>query len=190
MSSSGMHLVKRGLIGGALLLSLVAMGVAVARAAGGEFIPSVGVTKAVKNDGADAKLYGGVEFRGNIAPMLQTGIGVSYREEERAGDLLKVRMWPVTGSLWLRPIPNLYAGGGVGWYYTTYHYAPSTGIDNSTKQQFGVHLGGGFEVPLTPVVGLDMNGRYIFMKKAHSELPPEAFNADFWTTGVGLAFKF
>lgn len=188
MSDSAYHIVKRGIIGGALLLSLVAMGVAVAHAT--EIIPSLGVTKAVKDDGADAKLYGGLAFRSQLLPLIQGEIGIAYREEDRSGDLLKLRMWPVTASAWLRPIPSLYAGGGAGWYYTTYDYASSTPFKDTTKQQFGVHLGGGLAIPLTPMVGLDLNGRYIFMKKQHSELPPESFNPDFWTTSLGLAFKF
>ncbi len=165
------------------------MGVVVAHASS-ELVPSVGITQAVKNEGASAKMYGGLALRSNIIPFVQGEIGVAYREEDRSGDLLKLRMWPVTASAWLRPIPNLYAGGGVGWYYTTYDYASSTPFNDTTKQQFGVHLGGGLAIPLAPGLGLDLNGRYIFMKKAHSELPPEQFNPDFWTTSLGLAIKF
>src|SRR5205814_1094707 len=82
---------------------------------------------------------------GAVLPFLKTEIGVAYRSETRLGGDLKVRMWPVTGSLWLAPLPMLYAGGGVGWYHTTFDYAPALAIANETKERFGVHLGGGIE---------------------------------------------
>jgi hypothetical protein len=49
-------------------------------------------------------------------------------------------------------------------------------------------------VPLTPALGLDLNGRYIFMQKdnklAWSTAWPTEFNPDFWNASVGLAIKF
>jgi len=182
------RLLDRILIGGLLLLVLLLLGLQVARA--GEIIPSIGITRPTDSPGSDAKISGGVAFRGSIAPMLKSEIGVSYRSQELNGGDLKVHMWPVTTSLWVTPIPTVYAGGGVGWYHTTLEYSPALAFTESTSQEFGVHLGAGFTVPLAPMAAIDVNGRYIFMKDQASQLPPNSFDPDFWTTTVGLAFRF
>jgi opacity protein-like surface antigen len=79
---------------------------------------------------------------------------------------------------------------GVGWYQTSFDYADRTGLPNSTSTNFGIHVGGGLEVPIAPAVGLDLNGRYVMLRDQESHLIPEKFNPDFWTTSVGLAIKF
>jgi len=177
-------------LAGTLLLTpmFLAM-VPVARA--GEIIPSVGITKSAKDSNANAEVYGGVAFRGNILPMLKSEVGIAYRRESRLNGDLMVRQWPVTASLWLAPIPALYAGGGVGWYHTTLDYSESLPLlTDETHQRFGVHLGGGVEVPLGQSAAVDLNGRYVYLGTEQSQLPPEQFDPDFWTTTVGLAFHF
>jgi opacity protein-like surface antigen len=98
-------------------------------------------------------------------------------------------MWPVTASLYLRPVPALYAGAGVGWYHTTFDYASGVPLADETHQDFGVHVGGGFQVPLGAGAAVDLNGRYVMLRDQDSHLVPEKFNPDFWTTSIGLAFK-
>jgi len=49
---------------------------------------------------------------------------------------------------------------------------------------------GGLGVPLGPAVALDLNGRYVFLKQDGTPLPPRQWNADYWSTTAGLAFKF
>jgi opacity protein-like surface antigen len=180
---------RRAAFGTLVLAGLIYAG---ATSWAGELIPSVGVTKGVEGGGndTDAKLYGGVAFRGNIAPILKSEIGISYRNETRLNGDLNVRMVPVTAWLWLTPIPALYAGGGVGWYHTRFDYNPALPFTDTTEQKFGVHLGGGLEVPLSPAAALDLNGRYVFMDKQNSQLPPAQFNPDFWSTTLGLAIHF
>ncbi len=173
-----------------LLLGLTALGAHTAR--GAELIPSVGLTRSVNGD-ADAKAFGGIAVRGDLLPFLQDEIGVSYRSESVQGGLLKTRMWPVTASLWLKPVPFVYGGAGVGWYNTTYDYNQAVlgnAVQDVTKQQFGVHVGGGLRAPLTPAVALELNGRYVMMRNPHDVLVPEHFNPDFWTASAGLAFHF
>ena len=182
------RLLDRFLIGGLLLLVLLLLGLQVAHA--GEIIPSIGITRPSDGTGSDATVSGGLAFRGSIAPILKSEVGVSYRDQELNNGDLKVRMWPITGSLWLTPLPNFYAGGGVGWYHTTLDYAPSLGLPASTSQDFGVHLGGGLNVPIAPRAAVDLHGRYIFMGDKSSELPPNSYDPDFWTTSVGLAIRF
>ncbi|MBI1797530.1 MAG: outer membrane beta-barrel protein [Candidatus Eisenbacteria bacterium] len=173
-----------------LVCAIASLAVAgAARASGSELIPSIGVTRSVHDSNADAQVYGGLAVRTTMLPGLKAEIGAAYRSEDRNGGSLKVRQWPVTGSLWLTPLPVIYAGGGVGWYHTTFDYAPALAIANQTTEKFGVHLGGGLEVPLGPAA-LDLNGRYVFLGTEQSQLPPQKFNPDFWTTTLGLAIRF
>ena len=167
-------LLDRALIATLIFLVLLLMGIQVARA--GEIIPSIGLSHSTANHDGEAKVFGGLAFRGNLAPLIKTEVGLAYRSESFANNDLTVRMWPLTASLWLTPMPTLYAGGGVGWYNTTLDYAKSTGFEDKTTQEFGVHLGGGLRVPIGPVAALDLNGRYVFLDQQASELPP-----NFWT---------
>jgi opacity protein-like surface antigen len=141
-----------------ILSSLAAL--AAQRAAAMELIPSVGLTRSV--EGSDeTKAFGGLALRGSLTPLFMTEIAASYRSESRFDDQLKIRTWPVTASLYFRPMRPIYAGAGVGWYQTSFDYAESLGLPSETHQEFGVHAGGGLEVPIGPKLGVDMNGRYV-----------------------------
>jgi hypothetical protein len=183
-----LRLLDRALIGALLLLALVLLGVNAARA-DGQIVPSVGMTRPVDGDD-QSKISGGLAVRGDILPFLMAEVGASYRNDEFFGGDLDVRQWPVTASLYVKPISNIYAGGGVGWYHTTFDYADATGIPTSTSEEFGVHLGGGLQIPIAPVAAIDLNGRYVMLRDQESHLVPEKFDPDFWTTSLGLAIKF
>jgi hypothetical protein len=153
-------------------------------------IPSIGLSKSTDSNSGDAKVYGGLALRVPLASILAGEVGISYRQESFLDENLKVRMWPVTASLWLKPAPMLYLGGGIGWYKTTFDYAETFPAADHTTSNFGEHIGGGLSVPLGPRVGLDLNGRYIFMSKENDAFLPSNFNPDFWTTSLGLALNF
>jgi len=178
----------RSLAGTLLLAVLASASAGVSRAA--QIIPSIGYTKSTDANAGDGKFLGGLALRVPLLPFLSAEGGIAYRQDSFSGDDLKVRMWPVTASLWLTPVPMLYAGGGLGWYRTTYDYASSLPFKDTTTNKIGVHLGGGVAVPLAPALGLDLNGRYIFMQKEDSLEFPTEFNPDFWSASVGLAIKF
>ena len=172
-----------------LALGLVASlwNVPVSRA-GGEIVPSVGLTRAVDSD--DTKSNLGLALRGNLAgPVVQTELGVSYRKEERFDGGLELKMIPITASLLVRPVPLLHADVGAGWYNTKFDYA-SPLLEDETKQEFGVHLGGGLQAPIAPRLALDLTGRYVFMRDQESKLVPEKFDPDFWSMSAGLAIGF
>jgi hypothetical protein len=183
-----MDLLGRALFAVGLLLTMLLFGIQLARAT--EIIPSVGITRAVDTDDKSSKISAGLAVRGDLAPFLMAEIGASYRSEERFGGDLRIKQWPITGSLWLKPVSMLYAGGGVGWYHTTLDYAESLALANDTKQQFGVHLGGGLRVPLMPMASFDLSGRYVFLEDVGQKLSTERFDPDFWTTSLGLAIRF
>jgi hypothetical protein len=181
------NLARRLVAGAVALILLLLVGITVSQA--GEIVPAVGVTKSVDGDD-DANFFGSLSFRGRPLPLLMTEIGAAYRQESRFDEQLKIRQWPVTASLYLTPVPMIYAGGGVGWYQTTFDYRDDTLFEDETKQEFGVHLGGGFQVPIGPAAAVDLNGRYVMMRDQQSRLIPESFDPDFWSTSLGIAFKF
>src|SRR5712664_1866282 len=76
-------LLDRAMIGALLLLALVLLGVNAARA-GGQIVPSVGMTRAVDGDD-QSKISGGLALRANIVPFLMAEIGASYRNDEYFG---------------------------------------------------------------------------------------------------------
>jgi hypothetical protein len=182
-------LLLRLLMGVGVLVATILLGVGVARPA--EIIPSMGVTKPVDGDD-DARVFAGLAVRAGLAPALATEIGVGYRSEERFDSALTTRMWPVTASLWLTPVPALYAGAGVGWYHVTLDADETLAplAEDETRQEFGVHVGGGLRVPLAQAAAIDLQGRYVMMREQESRLVPERFDPDFWTTSVGLAIRF
>src|SRR5512134_2508933 len=137
---------RAGSLVATLLVAVLALaGVRSAQAV--EIIPSVGITKSARNSSERARVYGGLAVRGSFLPFLKSEVGVAYRNEERLNGGLNVKMWPVTASLWLAPIPALYAGGGVGWYHTTLDYAAALPVQDETHQEFGMHVGGGLAIP-------------------------------------------
>jgi Outer membrane protein beta-barrel domain len=188
-SNRSLGILPRLAVAGALLAFMLAAGISVANAV--EIIPSAGLTRNV--DQTTANMFGSLAVRGQVMPLLATELGVAYRSESHAGDLLKVRMWPVTASMWVTPIPAFYAGGGVGWYNITFDYddAVAPPLQDHTEQEFGVHLGGGVRVPLAPSAAVDLNGRYVMLRNQDEDrLIPEQFNPNFWQMSAGLAFKF
>jgi opacity protein-like surface antigen len=171
--------------------AMAALLAAATPAHGGELIPSIGLTKTTE-EGADTDILGGLAVRADLATVLKGEIGVQYRDEGRFNDNLKIRTWPITASLWLQPLPMFYAGGGVGWYHTTYDWVDELlAPEDETDQDFGVHLGGGFRVPLAPTVNVDLNGRYAFLGEVESEFEElDNLDPDFWTLSLGLAIGF
>lgn len=172
-----------------LILAAIALACFTVRATpAASLVPSVGLTKPV-NGGGDAKMSTGLALRSDITPGIMGEIGVSYRSESRFDNQLDVRSWPVTASLYFKPGP-LYVGGGVGWYQTSFAYPAGSPFQDETRQDFGVHAGGGLELPVTKAVGVDLNGRYVMMQPQESRLVPEDFDPDFWAMSLGLAMHF
>jgi hypothetical protein len=180
------QLLRRALVGAIAFWVTLTVGVQIARSA--ELVPSIGWMRLTGE--AESKSFGNLALRGNMLPVLKSEIAVGYRNEERIANQLDVRMVPVTTSLYLAPVPAIYAGGGVGWYHTTFDYSSSVPLADRTSEEFGVHLGGGVQVPLAPSASVDLGGRYVMMREQDSHLIPERFDPDFWVTTLGLAIHF
>jgi len=172
-----------------LALAVSALAVTQGIASATELIPSVGLTRSVDSD--EAKSLYGLALRSYIVPhVIQGEIQGQYRQEELYNGDLHLKTWPVTASLYVAPIQQVYVGAGAGWYHNTFDYRDELNIPNKTTEQFGVHVGGGMQLPIMPGAALDLNGRYVFLEDQHSELIPEKFNPDFWSASLGLALKF
>jgi opacity protein-like surface antigen len=180
---------NKALVGGMIVAGTLFAFAPVVRAA--EIVPAIGITNSTEDSDDDVKLFGSLAFRGNLADALKAEIGVMYRNESFMNGNLNVRQWPLTASLYVTPTPQLYLGGGVGWYNTTLDYDDDLNIDSKTQQDFGFHVGGGIQVPVSEAMAVDLGGRYTFMDDIETELDDLAnLNPDFWTTSLGLAFKF
>lgn len=172
-----------------LVLSAIALAFLTVRATpAASLVPSVGLAKPASGDG-DAKMSTGLALRSDLTPGLMGEIGISYRSESRFNNQLDVRSWPVTASLYFKPGP-VYVGAGVGWYQTSFAYPDGSPFEDETRQDFGVHAGGGLELPISKAVGVDLNGRYVMMQDQQSRLVPEDFDPDFWAMSLGLAMHF
>lgn len=178
---------QRVLFGALVLLLLVLAGLSSARAT--EIVPSVGVSHTLDTDQNRAFL--GLELRTNVAPMVKLGLGAGYRSEKYYGGLMTATTVPLTASLWVQPVPFFYAGGGAGAYVTLLGYEGAGAVvPDASKTSFGGHVGGGFNIPLAPMLALDLQGRYAFLGKQASALGSGEFDPSFWGASAGLALKF
>jgi len=172
-----------------VLIFIVALLVGISAAHAAEIVPSIGVTRASDGSG-ETKTFYGLALRGNLAPMLKHEMAAGYRSEEYFDGDLKVTMVPVTASIWLTPVPVIYAGGGVGLYVTTLSYRDALLVPDTSKLKFGAHLGGGLSFPLAPMVAVDLNSRYVFIEEQATALTQGNVDPDYWSTSVGIAIKF
>ena len=183
-----MRLLDRILIGVLVLLAMLLAGLQAARAA--EVVPSVGISRSTSGDGSTTT-FAGVALRGSVLPLLKSEIAIAYRSEPYNNGDLNVRMWPVTASLWLTPLPTLYVGGGAGLYHTTYDYKAALGLPDATSREFGTHVGGGLTLPLLPgIASVDLGGRYVSLREKESLIAPGRITQSFWSTSLGVAIKF
>lgn len=172
-----------------LMLSAACLMALAAPSPGSELIPSVGWMRSVNSE--DTRAFAGLALRAPvIRNVLQSEIGIAYRHEDFGGGDLRVHSWPLTASLWLTPARMLYAGGGLGWYNTTYQYREGSPYLGSTSQKIGIHLGGGVRVPVGHGAAVDLGSRYVFLGSDEHALVPHDFNPDSWNTSVGLAIRF
>lgn len=184
------NLIRRAMPCGLALALFMFTGLRAAHAV--QLVPSVGLSQAT--DGGDSRMHVALALRQSLLPRVQAELQVAHRSEEFAfaGENFTMRTIPVTASLWASPVPMLYAGGGVGAYVQAVEYENNL-LPTSNETQLGVHLGGGMRFSLAPMVGLDLQGRYVFLGELgeqSSQLAAGEFNPSFWTVSAGLAIGF
>jgi hypothetical protein len=180
-------LLKHALIGSWMCASLLLVTAGAAHAV--QIMPSIGISQS--QDGGNNEVMYGLALRNGLLPRTQAELQVGYRKEtyDVSGQSFDLNTTPVTVSLWASPVPMLYAGGGVGAYIQSIKYGNNV-YPASNDTQFGAHLGGGFRFSMTPMVGFDLQGRYVFMKDRAEQLSSGNFNPSFWTLQAGLAVGF
>src|SRR5262245_59525288 len=180
-------LLKRASLGSLVSAGLLLATLGAAQAA--QIVGSIGISQAPAG-GSNQMMYA-IALRNSFLPKTQADIQVGYRSETReiAGQSFDLRTTPVTLSLWANPVPMFYAGGGVGLYVQSVKYAGNI-YPASNDTNFGAHLGGGMRFSMTPMVGVDVQGRYVFLKDQATALASGNFNPSFWTLSAGLAIGF
>jgi hypothetical protein len=170
-----------------LALALVTFGAREANAI--QIVPSIGISQSP--DGGDNRTMMAVALRNGFLPRTQIEFQAGYRSEEMefAGQNFEMKTVPLTLSVWASPVPMLYAGGGVGAYLQGIEYESNI-YPASNEVQFGAHLGGGLRLSLVPMVGLDLQGRYVFLGQTSTEIPSGEVDPSFWSLSAGLAIGF
>ncbi|MBI4766088.1 MAG: outer membrane beta-barrel protein [Deltaproteobacteria bacterium] len=114
-------------------------------------------------DADEGKLYGGLQVRWKVFPALAIEGLVDYHPEQTFPDNKKITSYPVLVSALFYLIPGApvspYLLGGVGWYYSKVEDNSGTNWTND----FGAHLGGGLDIPLSPQVVFNADLRYYFL---------------------------
>ena len=113
---------------------------------------------------------------------------VDYRREN-LGSGISRRTWPVTASLAIYPLPEIYALAGLGWYNTTLDLPKGSQYSDRTKTRLGYHLGAGVELAVLPSLRLIADGRYHFVDYKFRDIPSEIGHrrADFFSLNAGVA---
>lgn len=182
---ASMPLLYRAAIGVIVFLLLLLAGLRSANAA--EIVPSIGVSR--MSDAEDNKVFVALGLRSGLVPRVETEINVGYRKEQSEG-AFEMSTVPVTLSLWVSPVPMLYAGGGGGAYFQAIRYEDSLLVPNESETQWGAHVGGGFRFPLAPMARVDLGARYVFLEEKAAQLGGGSFDPSFWTASAGLAIGF
>jgi len=180
--------VAQGAAFASILLALTSLG-GLRTAQAAQIVPSIGISQTP--DGGDNHMMMAVALRNGLLPRTQAEIQVGYRSEkyEFGGESFDLRTIPVTLSVWASPVPMLYAGGGIGTYFQAVEYQDNL-YPASNENEFGAHLGGGLRFSMTPMVGVDLQGRYVFMGEKSTELASGNFDPSFWMLSAGVAIGF
>jgi len=181
-----MTLRERAAIGALVFFLLLLLGLQTAHA--GELVTSIGLSRATGSD--ETPRFLGLAVRGASSPLLKVELGVSWQHQSYSNGDLTVHSVPVTGSLWITPIPTFYVGGGAGVYYDQLSYSGALGVPKASNHAWGTHLGSGMSLPLSPMTSLDLQGRYVFLGEQRSALAGGTFNPSMWMASVGLAIKY
>ena len=159
--------------------------------------PQLGWQKAADAD--NSKFMIGGAFRIKLSPSFGMEGSINYRQEKYNNGAVTVTSWPVMITGLLYPINIIYGAIGVGWYNSSFEYAPtilSLGSSRTeTEQKFGWHFGAGVEIPLSgsensPNSILTADLRYVFLNYDFQKMPGSpGLKSDFVVFTVGLLFN-
>lgn len=135
---------------------------------------------------ADGRYMVGALARLKLSNSLGVEGSINYREEKFGNDV-KVKSWPVMITGMLHIFPGIYGAIGAGWYNTKTDFNIA-GVDDQTSQEFGWHFGGGVELPLGTSTKLIGDIRYTFIDYNFGNVPFNDVNSNFYTISGGILF--
>lgn len=139
-------------------------------------------------DADEGKVYGGLQARWKIFPALALEGLVDYHPEQTFPNDRKITSYPVLVSALFYLIPGApvspYLLGGVGWYYSKVEDRQGSNWTND----FGAHLGGGLDIPLTSHVVFNADIRYFFLN--FNDQKVKDLQANGYIASAGLTFYF
>ena len=175
------------------LAVLMLLALCAARAQSVHFGPQLGIFNATNAD--ESRLMAGLALRLRFSRAFGLEGSVNYRQEDYSDGYVTVRSWPVMVTALLYPVPDIYGAIGLGWYNSSIDYrAGYPGVvyytSSETRQDFGWHLGGGVDLPLSRATHLVGDVRYVFLDYGFRE-PSGAtpLNNNFYVVMVGLQFR-
>lgn len=139
-------------------------------------------------DANDGKVYGGLQARLKLFPALAIEGLVDYHPEQSFPGNRKVTSYPVLVSALFYLIPGAkvspYLLGGVGWYYSKVEDSQGSTWTND----FGAHVGGGVDIPLSSKIVLNADLRYYFLD--FNDQKVKDLEANGYIASVGITFYF
>jgi opacity protein-like surface antigen len=153
--------------------------------------PQLGYFKS--GDADDGSIWFGGFIRAKLSEGFGLDLSVNYRSEEYAGGRVEVSQWPVLASALIYPFPVIYGIAGAGLYFTSFTFDVTDQVDapDETASRLGWHLGAGVELPLSEMVKLTGDIKYVFLDydlEDFGDVSANELNANFYIINIGLAF--
>ena len=122
---------------------------------------------------APSKRFYGLQLRARVSPRMGLELSVDRRSETSLDDTIRVREYPVQGSLILFPFKSSFSPfvlGGVGWYtHILDDMSGEKAIESITTRQFGYHAGFGAELRMGKHAGVHGDYRYTMLHFGDSD---------------------
>jgi opacity protein-like surface antigen len=145
----------------------------------------------------EGSYFGGAQVRLKGTPFFGVELAAEYHSDEFYNGEVEIISWPVQASALFYVFPAVYGLVGAGWYNTTIKIKNDDRPDESNSD-FGWHLGGGVEIPVSDSMSISGDIRYVFMDyEGHENQLVEAaggdreihdIDADFWEASFGINF--
>ena len=154
------------------------------------FGPQLGYYKA--QDADHGTYTGGLALRLKLMSVLSVEASINSRQEKYANGALTVRSLPMMITGLIYPYPIVYGAMGFGWYNVAFHYDQSRLplFADETTQKFGLHFGGGLELPLSSLLTLIGDFRYVFLNYDLKAIPGSGdIKNNFTVITLGILFN-
>lgn len=182
-------------------LCLVALSALSAPAIASAQAVGIGPRMSLVRPGADAGLlegtpsdrYTGGALRLKISPRTAIELAADWKSTTSEDATVRLRNYPVQGSLLLYPVNASlapYIVGGVGWYSQTMEgLIDGEAVTAQTVRRFGYHGGFGADIKMGKRATLFADYRYRFIRFGDDALPEDEAGAGaFGLPGVGSLF--